>query len=73
MPATLFLSVGGLESMAADLHAFADTLRDWHYPHLAVHMVTLAEETRFSVQPAAFARRLRMIFGAIHKKENTDG
>lgn len=62
LPATLFLSVGGLEDMVADLYAFADTLRGWRLLQLTVYAVTLAEETHFSVQPAAFCRGLRMIF-----------
>ncbi|MCB0128756.1 MAG: alpha/beta hydrolase [Caldilineaceae bacterium] len=70
LPATLLLSVGGLEGMVADLYPFADLLRGWRFPQLNVHVATIAEETHFSVQPAAFARGLRTLFGAIKNKDH---
>ncbi|MBV7337950.1 prolyl oligopeptidase family serine peptidase [Chloroflexi bacterium TSY] len=64
--AKLFLSVGGVEdaeSMVSPLHEFHDLIASRNYAGLETTVVVIDDENHFSVQPAAFVKGLKTIFG----------
>ena len=70
LPATIFMSVGGLEEtpggesrMITNMRQLADSLLSRCYPNLRLETVVFEGETHVSVIPAATSRGLRVIYG----------
>ena len=76
LPATLFLSMGGLEeghdidcAMVSNLYAFEARLRARRYPGLEMKAHVFEGETHMSVYAAAIARGITEVFGG-HRDVN---
>lgn len=62
LPVRLFVSVAELEEANQDLNRLSEVLESRKYSGFSLQTAVIADETHFSVQPAAFAKGLKRVF-----------